>query len=169
MKIGGFRSTMWRVGILSCSDRGSRGEREDKSKDLIAKIVAEAFKGKVTTYHCVPDEIEVIKETLFEMIDHEGVDVIITTGGTGLSPRDVTPEATLQVVDRIIPGFAEEMRRKASAVTRKALFTRAVVGTRKTTLIINLPGSPDAAELCLNAIIDQIEPALLLLQGKKGV
>lgn len=160
---------MWRVGILSCSDRGSRGEREDHSKDLIAKIVDDAFEGKVVTYHCVPDEIETIKETLFEMIDHENVDLIITTGGTGLSPRDVTPEATLQVVDRVIPGFAEEMRRKAAEATRKALFTRAVIGTRKMTLIINLPGSPDAAQLCLNAIVDLVEPAIHLLQGKKGV
>jgi molybdopterin adenylyltransferase len=158
---------MWRVGILSCSDRGSRGERPDYSKDLISNMVHDHFRGEVVSYHCIPDEVEIIKETLLEMIDRDKTDLIITTGGTGLSPRDVTPEATLQVIDRVIPGFAEEMRRKAMESTRNAIFTRAVAGTRKTTLIINLPGSPAAAELCLSAIIDQIPAALELLKSGK--
>ena len=158
---------MWRVGILSCSDRGSRGERVDESKNLITQMITKEFKGEVVSYRCVPDEFEIIKETLIEMIDWDKADVILTTGGTGLSPRDVTPEATLDVIDRVIPGFAEEMRRKAMESSRNAIFTRAVVGTRKTTLIINLPGSPSAAILCLGSILDQIEPALQLLTGKK--
>lgn len=155
---------MWRIGILSCSDRGSRGEREDLSKDLIAQMLSDSFEGKVITYKCVPDEIEEIKEALLEMIDLEKTDLIITTGGTGLSPRDVTPEATLQVIDRVIPGLAEEMRRRAMEQSKYAIFTRAVAGTRRKTLIINLPGSPAAAETCLKAIIDLIAPALQLLK-----
>lgn len=156
---------MWRVGILACSDRGSRGERKDLSKELIAQMITDRVEGNVVSYHCVPDNVETIKEALFEMIDREKNDLIITTGGTGLSPHDVTPEATLQVVDRVIPGIAEEMRRKAMEYTKNAIFTRAVVGTRKHTLIINLPGSPAPAEICLGAIIDSIVPALQLLRN----
>lgn len=156
---------MWRVGILSCSDRGARGEREDKSKDLIAQLVAHHFDGEVVAYACVPDEIDVIKETMMEMIS-QNIDLIITTGGTGLSPRDVTPEATLQVIDRVIPGLAEEMRRKAMEHSKDALFTRAVIGTRKRAMIVNLPGSPKPAEICLTAIVEYLEMAMILLKGK---
>lgn len=163
---GGESAIMWRVGILSCSDRGARGEREDKSKDLIARIVSDHFSGEVVAYTCVPDEVEVIKETLLEMINQDAVDLIITTGGTGLSPRDVTPEATLQVLDRVIPGLAEEMRRKAMEHSKDALFTRAVIGTRKRTLIVNLPGSPKPAEICLTGIVEHLEMAMILLKGK---
>ncbi len=156
---------MWRVGILSCSDRGARGEREDKSKDLIAQIVSDHFGGKLVAYTCVPDEVEVIRETLMEMVN-QNIDLIITTGGTGLSPRDVTPEATLQVIDRVIPGLSEEMRRKAMEHAKDALFTRAVIGTRKRTLIVNLPGSPKPAEVCLTSIVEHLEMAMILLKGK---
>lgn len=156
---------MWRVGILSCSDRGARGEREDLSKDLIAQIVANHFDGEVVAYTCVPDEIEMIKESMLEMINNR-VDLIITTGGTGLSPRDVTPEATQQVIDRVIPGLAEEMRRKAMEHSKDALFTRAVIGTRSRTLIMNLPGSPKPAEICLTGIVEHLEMAMILLKGK---
>lgn len=159
-------ATMWRVGILSCSDRGARGEREDLSKDLIAQIVSHHFDGEVVAYTCVPDELDIIKETMLEMIGFDETDLIITTGGTGLSPRDVTPEATMEVVDRIIPGLAEEMRRKAMEHSKDALFTRAVIGTRKSTLIVNLPGSPKPAEICLTSIVEHLEMAMILLRGK---
>lgn len=158
--------TLWRVGIIWCSDRGARGEREDLSRGIITEIVGKHFGGEVIDYRVVPDEIETIKETMIEMIERKDVDLIITTGGTGLSPRDVTPEATLQIVDRVIPGFAEEMRRRASQISANELFTRAVIGTRKATLIINLPGAPRSAEICLSSIVDFIQPALELLVGK---
>lgn len=159
-------ATMWRVGILSCSDRGARGERVDRSKDLIGAIVSDHFAGEVVTYAVVPDEVEAIKETMLDMITRHRADMIITTGGTGLSPRDVTPEATLEVVDRVIPGLAEEMRRKAMEHSKDALFTRAVIGTRNKTLIVNLPGAPKPAEVCLTSIVEHLEMAMILLQRK---
>lgn len=157
---------MWRVGILWCSDRGARGEREDRSKEVIEQIVAEHFDGQVVAYQCVPDEMEQIKEAMMEMITDYRTDLIITTGGTGLSPRDVTPEATMQVVDRLIPGLAEEMRRKAMETSKDAVFTRSVVGTRQSTVIVNLPGSPKPAQVCLLSIVEHLEPAMILLNRK---
>ncbi|MBE3563614.1 MAG: MogA/MoaB family molybdenum cofactor biosynthesis protein [Hydrogenibacillus schlegelii] len=158
----------WRFGILWISDRGARGEREDQSRGIITELLEKRIGGRVVTYKVVPDEIETIKETMIDMIERDGVDLIVTTGGTGLGPRDVTPEATLQIVDRVIPGFAEEMRRRASQVSPNELFSRAVIGTRKRTLIVNLPGAPRSAEICLSAILEFIPPALELLAGKRG-
>jgi len=158
----------WRLGILWISDRGFRGERKDESKELIASIFSERLPVDFAAYRVVPDEIEDIKEALIDMIERDHVDLLITTGGTGLGPRDVTPEATLMVVDRVIPGFAEEMRRRASQISPNELFTRAVIGTRKATLLVNLPGAPRSAEICLRAVLDFIEPALELIQGKRG-
>lgn len=159
---------MWRVGILTASDKASRGEREDESAKLLMELVKNELNGQVVGYRVVPDCIETLKENMIELIDRENVDLLLTTGGTGLSPRDVTPEATRKIIDREVPGLSEEMRRASLQSTRRALLTRAVSGTRGNTLIINLPGSPKGVKECFMAISDQLSHALNILQGKTG-
>lgn len=156
---------MWKVGLVTASDSVYRGEREDDSKEVLTSLVNEYLDCEIVAEKVVPDSIEQLKETLIELVDRDHVDVIFTTGGTGLSPRDVTPEATGQVVDRFVPGMAEEMRRGAMRASRKAMLTRAIVGTRGNSLIINLPGSPKGVEECFSAIADQVQDALFILQG----
>ncbi|GAB7387804.1 MogA/MoaB family molybdenum cofactor biosynthesis protein [Bacillaceae bacterium] len=156
---------MWKVGIITASDSVYRGERQDDSAKILSSLVHEHLDCEILAHRVVPDSIEDIKETMIELVDREKVDLLLTTGGTGLSPRDVTPEATRQVIDRYIPGIAEEMRRGAMGYSRKAMLTRAIAGTRGNTLIINFPGSPRAVEECFTAIADQIPDALLILQG----
>src|SRR3989338_171731 len=129
------------VGILPLSDKGARGEREDLSGVEIKRLVADIH-AEVKVYEVIPDEKFLIKDKLIEYADDLGLDVIITTGGTGVSPRDVTPDATLEVIDKEIPGMAEVMRFESLKKTPRAMISRAVVGLRGRTLIINLPGSP---------------------------
>jgi molybdopterin adenylyltransferase len=157
---------MWSVGIITASDKGSRGEREDASAEIIRGLVQQELQGEVSIYRIVPDERAIIEETMIEMADVHKLNLILTTGGTGLSPRDVTPEATLAVADRIVPGFAEVMRSTTLAKTRRAMLSRAASVTRGDTLIINLPGSPKGVRECLEAIIDQVPHALEILTGK---
>lgn len=159
---------MWKVGIITASDTAARGEREDESARVLHELVREHLKCDVVVYRILPDDIETLKEHMIELIDREHVDLLLTTGGTGLSPRDVTPEATLAVIDREIPGFAEEMRRACMALSRRALLTRAVAGTRGNALVINFPGSPSGVRECFAAIVDQIPHALAILQGKEA-
>jgi len=158
---------MFTLGILTVSDKGSRGEREDESGKAIKELLA-ALNTRLVKYDIVPDEREVISERLVEWADKEGIDLIITTGGTGLSPRDVTPEATLAVVDRIAPGFAEAMRAESLKKTPMAMLSRAVCGIRGRSLIINLPGSPRAVRECLEAILPALPHAIEVLQGEAG-
>lgn len=148
--------------ILTLSDKGSRGEREDLGGPAIMEIV-KRIGASVEHYEIVPDEKELIKEKL---IDYSmKVDLIITTGGTGLSPRDVTPDATLQVIDREIPGIAEAMRMEGLRKTNRAMLSRAVAGVRGNALIINLPGSPKAIKEGLEAILDVIPHAVEKIKG----
>jgi molybdenum cofactor synthesis domain-containing protein len=138
---------MFSAGILTISDKGSRGERQDKSGEAIREILS-SMDVCIVNYDIIPDEKELIVEKLVKWADEGDLDVVITTGGTGLTPRDVTPEATLSVVDRIVPGFAEAMRAESLKKTPRAMLSRAVVGTRGKCLIINLPGSPKAVREC---------------------
>jgi molybdopterin adenylyltransferase len=158
----------WKVAILTASDRGYRGEREDTSAQVIRELIEEEIQGEIVEYRVVPDEMDEIMASLIEMTDYYQADLILTTGGTGLAPRDVTPEATLNVIDRVAPGFAEAMRMISMQKTKKAMLSRAVSGIRGRTLIINLPGSPKGVQENLMAIIDQLPHALGILTGKEG-
>jgi molybdopterin adenylyltransferase len=153
------------AGILVISDRGWSGERPDKSgqvaKELIGRLGIE-----VTKYEVVPDETEVISKQLREWSDIVGLDLIVTSGGTGLSPRDVTPEATLAVIDKIIPGLTEAMRMATMKRKPEAILSRAVAGSRGKCLIVNLPGSPKAVKECLEVILPVLPHALEILGGK---
>jgi len=158
---------MFAVGILTVSDKGSKGEREDKSGQVIREILS-TLDVRIVNYDIVPDEKELIIERLVKWADKNGLDIIITTGGTGLSPRDVTPEATLAVVDRVVPGFAEAMRAESLKKTPHAMLSRAVVGTRGKCLIVNLPGSPKAVRECLEVILPALPHAIETLKGEAG-
>jgi molybdenum cofactor synthesis domain-containing protein len=158
---------MFTAGILTISDKGSRGERQDKSGEVIYEILS-SIDVHVAKYDIVPDEKERIVQKLVEWADELNLDVVVTTGGTGLTPRDVTPEATLAVVDKVVPGFAEAMRAEGLKKTPTAMLSRAVVGTRGKCLIINLPGSPKAVRECLEVILPALPHAVETLKGEAG-
>lgn len=150
------------VAVITLSDKASRGEREDLSGTSIGEALKDI--GAVIRYYdVVPDEKSLIKDKLLEYSDK--VDLILTTGGTGLSPRDVTPEATLEVIDREIPGITEAMRMEGFRKTKRAMLSRAVAGVRGRTLIINLPGSPKAVKENLEVIMDVIPHAIEKIKG----
>ena len=150
------------VAVLTLSDKGSKGEREDLSGPLIQAML-KGINAEVWYYEILPDEKDRIKAQLVEYC--KKVDLILTTGGTGLSPRDVTPDATLEVIDRQVPGVAEAMRFEGYKKTKRAMLSRAVAGVRGRTLIINLPGSPKAVKENLEAIIDVIPHAIEKIKG----
>lgn len=156
---------MFSVGIITSSDKGFVGEREDKSGELIAEIV-EARGYKVERKIIVPDEEDKIFQELIYMTDDLKVDLILTTGGTGFSLRDVTPEATINACDRMANGIAEAIRTYSLSITPRAMLSRAVSGIRKQTLIINLPGSPKAVKEALDYILDSVHHGLEILTGK---
>ena len=158
---------MFTTGILTISDKGSRGERQDKSGEAIREILS-SVDTRIVNYDIVPDEKELIVEKLVKWVDEDDLDVLITTGGTGLTPRDVTPEATLAVVDKIVPGFAEAMRAESLKKTPMAMLSRAVAGTRGKCLIINLPGSTKAVRECLEVILPALPHAVETLEGQAG-
>jgi molybdopterin adenylyltransferase len=154
---------MIRAAILTVSDRSSRGERPDTSGPALAEVVRQAGWQLVDTA-IVPDEVPTISQQLAGWADSGRVDLILTTGGTGFAPRDVTPEATLAVVDRLTPGLAEAMRAESFKITPHAMLSRSVAGIRKRTLIINLPGSPKGAVENLGVILPILPHAIELLQ-----
>mgnify|MGYP001272762736 CR=1 FL=1 len=156
----------WRIGIITASDKCSKGFRKDESAQVVIALIKDKLQADIADYRIVPDEMDEIAQSLIEFSDEKYMDLIITTGGTGLSPRDVTPEATMQVIDRQVPGFAEAMRSASMQKTKRAMLSRAVCGIRGSTLIVNLPGSPKGAEENLPAIIDQFPHALQILTGK---
>ena len=147
---------MIKVGIITISDKGSRGEREDLSVEEIKKIIHHLPAAAITAYTIIPDEEKIIIETLIAYADKENLDLIITSGGTGLSPRDVTPEATKKVIDREVIGMAEAMRFDS---------LKSMVGTRGHSLIINLPGSPKGVRENLSTLLPVIPHALAKLKG----
>ena len=150
------------VAVLTLSDKGSKGERRDESGPLIREMLKD-IKAEITYYDILPDEKELIKEKLIEYSSK--VDLILTTGGTGLSRRDVTPEATLEILDRQVPGIAEAMRSEGLKITKRAMLSRAVAGVKGRSLIVNLPGSPKAVNESLSIIIDVIPHAIEKIKG----
>jgi molybdenum cofactor synthesis domain-containing protein len=157
----------YRVAIITLSDKGSRGERQDKSGALIRQIV-EAAGYRMESGVILPDEQELLESELKRLCDEGLADLILTTGGTGFSPRDHTPEATLAVAERLVPGVAEAMRQQSLSITKRAMLSRAVSVIRKKTLIINLPGSPKAVKENLEYIITELRHGLDILSGRDG-
>jgi molybdenum cofactor synthesis domain-containing protein len=155
---------MYRIGILTVSDRGARGEREDRSGPALAEAIRELPGAEVVAQAVVPDERSEIEAALRRWVA-EGLDLILTTGGTGFSPRDVTPEATRAVIEREAPGLAEAMRAESLRVTPHAMLSRAVAGIAGSTLIVNLPGSPKGACENLRTILPALPHGLDKLRG----
>ncbi|RJO65788.1 MAG: MOSC domain-containing protein [Myxococcales bacterium] len=154
-----------RIGVLTLSDRGARGEREDVSGPLLARLLAEPLKADIVEAVVLPDERAELEARLIELCDVKVCDLVVTTGGTGLSPRDVTPEATLAVIDRQAPGMAEAVRAEGMKHTPRAMLSRAVCGLRGQTLIVNLSGSPKAVEQQLGALLPVLPHALETASG----
>ena len=152
-----------RFGILTLSDRSAGGERADTSGLALARLV-QAEGWSVTKQAILPDDESAIRATLIKWVDSSEIDVILTTGGTGFSPRDVTPEATRAIIDREAPGLAEAMRAASLKITPHAMLSRVVTGIRKKTLIVNLPGSPKGAVENLQVVLPVLEHAVQLLQ-----
>ena len=153
-----------KAGILTVSDRSFRGEREDLGGPEVDRWIADRGVD-VTRRAIVPDEVDAIAAKLREWTDDGVLDLVLTTGGTGVSPRDVTPEATLQVANRLVPGFGERMRAESSRKTPMAILSRAVAAVRKETLIINLPGSPKGAVENLAAVWEAVPHAVSKIRG----
>ncbi len=159
---------MMTIGVLTISDSGAKGMREDTSGERIRSMVMQLPEAVLTAGAIIPDEREQIEATLREWSDEKQVNLILTTGGTGLAPRDVTPEATRAVIDRETPGIAEAMRAVSLQHTPFGMLSRGVAGTRGRTLIINLPGSPKAVKECLEYILPVLPHAVnLLSEGPK--
>jgi molybdopterin adenylyltransferase len=155
------------VGLLTVSDRGARGEYEDRSGPLLAEIVQSKTPWQVSHRAIVPDELDEVAETLRRWCD-EGVNLILTSGGTGFAPRDITPEATKAVIEREAPGIVEALRAESLKITRHAMLSRAVAGIRGQTLIINLPGSPKAVRENMDVLLPILPHALELLTDTPG-
>ena len=154
----------WRCGVLTLSDKGSRGERVDTSGPLLQEMLrAKGF--AIVLTRIIPDQQALIEATLRQWVDEEGLDLIVTTGGTGVSPSDRTPEATRAVIDREIPGLAEAMRMASLKKTMQAVWSRGIAGIRGTCLILNLPGSKKAAGENLEAVLPALGHGLYKLKG----
>ncbi|NBG88973.1 MogA/MoaB family molybdenum cofactor biosynthesis protein [Isachenkonia alkalipeptolytica] len=155
---------MTKAGVITVSDKGSKGQRVDKSGPAIKKFVEEKMDARVTSMIIVPDEQELIEKTLLYYADVLKLDLVFTTGGTGFAPRDVTPEATMNVVDKPTPGISEVIRSKSLGITPKAMLSRGTSGIRKSTLIINLPGSPRGATESVSFILDALPHGIDILK-----
>jgi len=155
---------MFRVGILTVSDKGHAGERQDTAGPELGRMLDPRCY-EIAAYRVVPDEPAAIAAQLTAWSDDDGLDLVLTTGGTGLSPRDTTPEATLAVAQRLVPGIPEAMRAAGLAITPHAMLSRGVAVIRGRTLIINLPGSPKGARENLAAVVEALPHALEKLRG----
>ena len=156
---------MIKVGILTISDKGSRGEREDLSGKVIEEIVKK-INGEVKYYQIIPDEKDIIREELIKAVDKLHLDLILTTGGTGLAKRDVTPEATLAIIEKEVPGISEIIRSESFKKTNRAILSRGMAGIRKESLIINLPGSPKGVRESLEIILEALPHGIEILIGQ---
>ena len=155
---------MFYAGIITVSDKGSQGKREDLSGPAIAKMLAGAAI-EIQKTLIIPDETDQIQNAIINFADVEKLDLILTTGGTGVSPRDLTPDATLKVIDKQIPGMAEAMRHQSMMITPHAMISRAIAGIRGKSLIINLPGSPKGAKENLSVILPALKHAIEKIKG----
>lgn len=155
---------MFRVAVITSSDSGYEGKREDKSGPEIERIVKE-YGYEVVHTIILPDERKILANEMMRIADNDIADLILTTGGTGVSPRDWTPEATKDIVEREVPGIPEAMRAYSLQITKRAMLSRAAAGIRKETLIINMPGSPKAVDECLQYIISELDHGLKILKG----
>jgi molybdenum cofactor synthesis domain-containing protein len=156
---------MIEVGILTISDKGARGEREDQSGKVIEEIVKK-IEGEVKYYRIIPDEKEIIQDELVKAVDKLHLDLILTTGGTGLGKRDVTPEATLAVIEKEVPGISEIIRSESFKKTNRAILSRGVAGIRKNSLIINLPGSPKGVKESLEIILKALPHGIEIIKSE---
>ena len=154
----------FRTAVITLSDKGARGERKDESGPAAAQMLADAGYEILETI-LLPDEPELLKKELCRLADQRQADLVITSGGTGFSPRDRTPEATMAVADRNVPGIAEYIRMRSMEVTKRAMLGRGVSVIRKNTLIINLPGSPKAVRESLGFILDSLDHGLKVLRN----
>lgn len=154
----------FRAAVITASDKGAKGEREDESGELVKKI-AQDYGYIIEEYKILPDDKDMLKDEMSRIADEDIADVIFTTGGTGFSNRDVTPEATLEICDKKVPGIPEAMRNYSMTITKRAMLSRATAGIRKDTLIINLPGSPKAVEESLTYIISELRHGIEVLKG----
>lgn len=153
--------------VLTISDKGSQGLRTDVSGQEVQHLLG-AISVHIDSYEIIPDEREMIKKKLIDYSDNRALDLVITTGGTGVSPRDVTPDATLEVIDKLVPGMAELMRHESMSKTPHAMISRAVVGIRKKTLIINLPGSQKGARENLAVLLPGLRHAIEKIKGDES-
>lgn len=156
----------YRCGVLTLSDKGSRGEREDTSGPAIQEMLRAAGY-EIVLYEVLPDTRELIERTLITWVDDRGLDLIVTTGGTGVSPSDRTPEATRAVIEREVPGLGEAMRLASLQKTVQAVWSRGIAGIRRHCLILNLPGSRRAAEENLGAVLPALAHGLEKLKGSE--
>ncbi|MBS7007771.1 MogA/MoaB family molybdenum cofactor biosynthesis protein [Anaerostipes sp.] len=157
----------YRIAVITLSDKGAAGKRRDESGPLV-KEMAESEGFQVVSEELLPDGIEPLKSRLAEICDQGLADLILTTGGTGFSERDLTPEATLLVSERQVPGISEAMRRESMKITKRAMLSRGVSVIRKKTLIVNLPGSPKAVRENLEYILDALPHGLGILCGQES-
>jgi molybdenum cofactor synthesis domain-containing protein len=155
---------MIKAGVITVSDKGSAGQREDQSGPEVERIL-KTIGIEVIRRAIIPDEIHEIRDILVDFADHQKIDLIITTGGTGVTPRDVTPDATLSIIDKEVPGMAEAMRRESYKITPHALISRAVAGIRGRALIINLPGSPKGVRENLAVLLSSLPHAIEKIKG----
>ncbi len=155
---------MYRVGIITASDKGSKGERVDESGPKIKEIVSD-FGYEVVYYKVLPDDKDTISSEMKQLCDENKVDLILTTGGTGFSKRDNTPEATLEIAEKLVPGISEAIRSYSMQFTKKAMLSRGVSVIRKETLIINMPGSPKAVKESMECIMPALNHGIDILKG----
>jgi len=164
MSIKNKENFIIKTAVLTISDKGSKGEREDFSGPVLEEMIKEVG-GEITDREIIPDEKDEIQDSMIFLADKKKVDLILTTGGTGFAKRDITPEATLEILDKEVPGLPEKMRYVSSKITPLAALSRARAGIRKNTLIINFPGSPKAVRECMEAVIDIIPHGVEILKG----
>lgn len=155
---------MIKTAVLTISDRASRGEYSDKSGEVIKSMVKD-LPAEIVRYEVIPDEPELIKQKFIEYSDSLKLDLVISSGGTGLGPRDFTPEVTRAIIEKEVPGISEAIRMEGFKSTRRAILSRGVAGIRGQTLIINLPGSPRAVQEALSAILEAVRHGVEMIRG----